>query len=108
MPDTRRDLAVQTCLNLLINLLPSADNLQSRLKSWSHTANARPDNTKSISPSAIPPGERPFPSQMICGKLTPDVSTSQEKKQFYSQLPELVITCGWYQQSLGLTAGKVP
>lgn len=44
MPDTRGDLAVQTCLNLQINLLPSVDNLQSRQKSWSHKANARPDN----------------------------------------------------------------
>lgn len=44
MPDTRRDFAVQTCLNLLINLLPSLDNHQGRLKSWDCKANIRPDN----------------------------------------------------------------
>lgn len=52
MPDTRRDLAVQTCLNLLINLLPSVDSHQSRLKSWGHKANARPDNRHLIFISA--------------------------------------------------------
>lgn len=46
--------------------------------------------TKSISPSAIPPGERPFPGQMVCVRLTPDASVSHKKEQFYGQLPELV------------------
>lgn len=44
----------------------------------------------SISPSAVPPGERPFSGQMVCVRLTPDASVSHWKEQFYGQLPKLV------------------
>lgn len=44
----------------------------------------------SISSSVIPPGERPFPGQMVCVRLTPDASVSHWKEQFYGQLPKLV------------------